>query len=53
VCYEQAKASGGDLTTVCRILRTEGEGRNIFLGRGCDESDDEDEGASDEDEEWY
>ena len=43
----------GDLTTACRILRTEGEGRDIFLSRGCDESEDEDEDGSDEDVEWY
>ena len=39
-----------NLTTVCRILRTEGEGRDIFLSRGCDES--EDESVSDEDTQW-
>jgi len=32
------------------ILRTEGEGRDIFLNRGCDESEEEGEGVSDEDE---
>jgi len=37
------------------ILRTEGEGRDIFLSRGCDESGDEDEGVSDGelDTQWY
>jgi len=43
----------GDLIMVCRIIRTEGEGRDIFLSRGCDESEDEDEGVSDEDVQWY
>ena len=38
-----------DLTTVCRILRTESEGRDIFLSRSCDESEDESEDISDED----
>lgn len=40
---------------VRRILRTEGEGRDIFLSRGCDESEDEDEDGdgSDEDVEWF
>jgi len=31
------------------ILRTEGDGRDIFLSRVCDESEDEDESVSDED----
>ena len=43
----------GDLTTVHRILRTEGEEHDIFLSRGCDDSGDEDEGTSDEDVQWY
>ena len=48
------KAVADDLTTVCRIIRTEGEGRDIFLSRGCDDSEDEDsESASDEDVRWY
>jgi hypothetical protein len=47
------RGSGGDLTTVCRILRTESEGRDIFLSRGCDGSGDEDEDESDGDMQWY
>ena len=43
----------GDLMTVHRILRVEGEGRDIFLSRGCDDSGDEDEGTSNEDVQWY
>ncbi|KAF9779652.1 WD40 repeat-like protein [Thelephora terrestris] len=37
------------------IIRTEGEGRDVFSSRECDESEDEDEGASesDEDTRWY
>jgi hypothetical protein len=51
--YNRTEAAAGDLTTVCRILRTEGEGRDIFLSRGCDESEDEDGSVSDEDVQWY
>ena len=55
VCVLSDRGSGGDLTTTCRILRTEGEGRDIFSGRGCDESEDEDEDVSDgeSDTQWY
>lgn len=55
VCVLSDRDSGGDLTTTCRILRTEGEGRDIFSGRGCDESEDEDENVSDgeSDTQWY
>lgn len=43
----------GNLMMVCSILRTEGEGRGVFLSRSCDESGDEDEDISDEDVQWY
>lgn len=44
------RGSDGDLTTACSILREElGEGRDIFLSGGCNESEDEDEDVSDED----
>jgi hypothetical protein len=35
----------------CRIIRTEGGGSDIFLTRGCDESEDEDE--DEDDSLWY
>lgn len=53
-CVLPDRGSSGDLTTVCRILRTEGEGRDIFLSRSCNESGDEDEDVSDGDDmQWY
>ena len=54
---ERTDSVAGELMMVCRrIIRTEGEGRDIFLSRRCDESDDEeedeDEDDSDEDVDW-
>ena len=46
-------STAGDLIATCRIIRTEGEGRDIFLNGGCDESEDEGEAVSDEDEQWW
>ncbi|KAF9645772.1 WD40 repeat-like protein [Thelephora ganbajun] len=45
-------SGGEDAETIVlfdEILRTEGEARDIFLSRGCDESEDEDEDVSDQD----